>query len=59
MIVNVNSVVQHVIQVKNGITKHANVNARIIISMKKIIVGILAHVHERIVSIQKVLLILQ
>ena len=49
--VNVNSIVQHVIQIKNGITKHINVNVKIIISPQKIIVGILAHVHVRIVSI--------
>ena len=56
VIVNANSIVQHVIQIKNGIIKHVNVNVRIIISEKKIIVGIL---FVRIASIEKVLLILQ
>ena len=36
---------QHVIQIKNGIIKHGNVNVKIIISVKKVIVEILAHVH--------------
>ena len=49
--VNANSIVQHVIEIKNGILKHANVNVKIIISTKKIITGILAHVFVRIVSI--------
>ena len=35
MIVNANSVVQHVIQVENGIIKHAFINIKIIISAKK------------------------
>ena len=43
-IVNPNSIVQHIIQNKNGIIKHANVNIKIVISVKKIIVGILEHV---------------
>ena len=50
VIVNANSIVQDVIEIKNGITKHANVNAKIIVLAKKIIVGILAHVFVRIVS---------
>ena len=41
VIVNANSIVQHVIQIKKGIIKQANVNVKIIISVKKIIVGIL------------------
>ena len=49
MIVNANSVVQHVIKMKNGTTKHANVKD--IISSKKIVVGILAHAFARIESI--------
>ena len=38
MIVNLheNAIVQHVIQIKNGITKHVNVNVKIIVSAKKI-----------------------
>ena len=44
MIVNANSIVQHVIQNKNRIIKHVNVNVKIIVSANKNIVGILAHV---------------
>ena len=51
MIVNANSIVQHVIQIKNGIMKHVNVNINIIISAENIIVGILAHVFVRIANI--------
>ena len=53
------SIVQHVIQIKNGIIKHANVNKKIIIKTKKIIVGNVAHVFVRIEVFKKVLLILQ
>ena len=56
VIVNVNSIVQHVIQIKNGITKHVNVNIKIIIKAKKIIAGIPAHVLVRIASIWKLFL---
>ena len=56
---NADSEVQHVIQIKNGIIKHVDMNVKIIISAKKIIDRILAHVFVRIVSILKVLLILQ
>ena len=51
VIVNANSIVQYVIQIKNGIIKHVNVNVNIIVCTKKIIVGIPAHVFVRIVSI--------
>ena len=51
MIVNENSIVQHAIQIKNGIMKHVNVNVKIIVSAKKIIVGILAHTFVRTASI--------
>ena len=51
MIGNANSIVQHVIQINNGIIKHVDVNVKTIISVKKIIVGILAHVFVRTVSI--------
>ena len=57
MTVNANSIVQQVIQIKNGIIKHVSVNVKIIISEKKVLVGILAHVFVRIVSIHKALLI--
>ena len=51
VIVNANSIVQYEIQNKNGMIKHINVNAKFAISVKKIIVGILAHVFVRIRSI--------
>ena len=51
VIINANSIVQHVIQIKNGIIKHVNVNLKLILSAKKIIAGILARVFVRIVSI--------
>ena len=47
MIVNANSIVQYVIQIKNGILKYVNVNVKIIVCSKKIIVGILAYVFVR------------
>ena len=50
MILNANSIVQFVIEIKKGIIKHVNVNVKIIVRAKKIIVGILAHVFVRIVS---------
>ena len=40
-----------VIQLKNGIIERVNVNVKIIVCIKKTIVGILAHVFLRIVSI--------
>ena len=49
--INAKSIVQYVIQIKNGIIKHVNVNIKIIVHAKKIIVGIHAHVIVRIVSI--------
>ena len=48
VVVNPDSI-QHVIQNKNGVTKHVNVNVKIIVSAKKI--RILTHVFLRIVSI--------
>ena len=51
MIVNANPIVQHVLQNKNRIIKHVNVNVKVITSMKKIIVGILVHVFVRKVGI--------
>ena len=53
MIVSTNSIVQYVIQIKNEITKHVNLNIKIIVRAKKIIFGILAHVFVRIASIWK------
>ena len=43
VIVNRNSIAQYVIQMKSGIIKHVNVNVKIIVRAKNIIVGILAH----------------
>ena len=43
--------IQHVLQIKNGIKKDVNVNVKIILHSKGIIVGILAHVFMRIASI--------
>ena len=51
MITNANSIVQHVIQIKNGIMEYVNVSVKIIKHAKKIIVGILAHARARTVSI--------
>ena len=48
VIVNANSIIQHAIQIRNGIIKHVNVNVKIIVYAKKIIlVGILLHVFVR------------
>ena len=51
MIVNPNSIVQHVIQIKNWIIKHANVSAKFIIYAKRIPVGILAHAFVKYLKI--------
>ena len=51
MTVNARSIVQHVIAIKNGIINHVNVNVKITVSPKRIIVGTLAHVFARIVNI--------
>ena len=51
LMVNANSIVQHVIQIKNGIKKYVNVNVKIIAQAKKIIVGIVAHIFVRMISI--------
>ena len=51
MIANTKSIVQNLIRIKNGITKYVNVNVKISVSAKKIIVGIQAHVFVKIVSI--------
>ena len=49
MTANATSIVQHVIQIKNGIMKHFNVSVKLIICAKLIIVGILAHVFVKMV----------
>ena len=60
MSVNSNSIVEHVIQIKNGIKKLVNVNVEMIVSVKKITrTRILGHVFVRIANIQNVFLILQ
>ena len=59
MIVNANSIVQYVIQIKNGIIKHVNENVKIIVLGKKITVGILVHIFVRATSISIVLLVIQ
>ena len=51
VMVKANSIVQHVIQIKNGIIKHVNMNVKISASAKKIIVGMLTHVFVRIANI--------
>ena len=53
MILNANSILQYLFQIKNEIIKHVNLNAKIIVRAKKIIAGILAHtidkkIHENI-----------
>ena len=53
MIVNANSIVQHVIQIKNRIIKHVNKNVKVIINRKTIIVGVVVHVFVKTVSIKK------
>lgn len=49
--VNANSLVQHVIQITNGIMKHINLSVKVIVSENEIIVGILAHVFVIIANI--------
>ena len=51
VIANVNSIVKHVIQIKNEIIKHVNVSVKSIISVRKIKVGILALVFMKTASI--------
>ena len=53
VIVNTNSIVPYIIQTKNEIIKHVNMNVNVIVSAKKVIVGILAHALVRIASISK------
>ena len=51
MIANANSMVQLATPIKNEMTKLVNVNVKIIVHAKKIIVAIVAHAFARIVSI--------
>ena len=50
VIVNANSIVLHVSQIQNWITKHVNLNVKIIVHIRKIIAGLLGHVFVRIVT---------
>ena len=50
VILNANTIVQHVIQIKNGIINYINVNIKIIVHAKKIIAGMLAHVFVSMIS---------
>ena len=50
-LLNANSMVQHVIQIKNEIMKHANVSVKIFLCAKKIKVGNLGYVFMRMPSI--------
>ena len=49
MILNANSIVQDVIQIKNGIMINVNVSVIPIARAEKIIVGILTHVFVKII----------
>ena len=51
VIANANSIVQHVIQIKNVLIKHVNMSKKIIERIKKIIIRILVHVFVRMESI--------
>ena len=51
--------VQLATPIKNGIMKHANVSVKFVVRGKNIILGILAHVFVKIISILKSLLIIQ
>ena len=51
---NANLIVQNAIQIKNGIMKPHNLNAKTSVCARKIIARILAGVLVRVVSIQKV-----
>ena len=60
--VNVIFMVENVIQIKSGITINVGASVKIlknIVCAKKIIFGILLHVVEKMVNIQKVLLTIQ
>ena len=51
MIVNANSIVQHIIQIKNEIMINVNVSLKSIVCGKKIITGFLENVFVRRVGI--------
>ena len=51
MIVNASSIVQHVIQIENGIKVNVNESVKRIKHAEEIIVGILAHVFVKVIGI--------
>ena len=51
-IVIANVIVQHVIQINNGILEHVNASVKIIIGAKKIVVGILANVFVKMTHLK-------
>ena len=53
-VVNANSIMQHVIRIKNGIIKYVYVSVKTIISAKNIIVRILTNVFVKMTNVQKV-----
>ena len=55
MIVNANSIVPHVIQIKNGITVNVNVTAKNVKRASKVIVGIQSHILVKLVENSKYL----
>ena len=55
MIVNANSIVPHVIQIKNGITVNVNVTAKNTKRASKVIVGIQSHILVKLVENSKYL----
>ena len=55
MIVNANSIVPHVIQIKNGITVNVNVTAKNIKRASKVIVGIQSYILVKLVENSKYL----
>ena len=51
VVLSASCIVQHVIQIKNGILINVSFSVKGIVCAKEIIVGILAHVFVRIVGI--------
>ena len=51
MTANANSIVQHEIHIQNGMMINTSVSVKIIVCVKKIIAGSLAHVFVRILGI--------
>ena len=59
MIVNGDSIEQHVIRIKNGITSDLSVSVKFIVRVKETIIEILAHVFVRMIISKRVLLMTQ